>query len=72
MDYNRHVLLPYARSPHQDQRFFPGPALPFLTGLAFGPLLYGAFQPGYYPPYPPYRPRPPYYPYGYPYGYPKW
>ncbi|OZU90477.1 hypothetical protein CIL03_04845 [Virgibacillus indicus] len=55
----------YRSYEDQDGRVFP--VLPFLTGLAFGPLLYGAFNQGGYYPYPPY---PPYYPpYGYGYGY---
>ncbi|WP_188454558.1 hypothetical protein [Virgibacillus oceani] len=51
--------------PDQDERVFP--VVPFLTGLAVAPFLYGAFYPGFggYYPYPP---RPPYYPYGYGYG----
>lgn len=43
---------------HGDQRFI-GPVIPFLTGLAVGPILYGAFRPYYYPypPYPYYQPN---------------
>ncbi|MFD1037128.1 penicillin-binding protein [Virgibacillus byunsanensis] len=51
--------------PNRDERVFP--VLPFLTGLAFAPVLYGAFnRPGGYYPYPP-PPPPPYYPYNYGY-----
>ncbi|MGY0692219.1 hypothetical protein ACW2QC_05415 [Virgibacillus sp. FSP13] len=55
----------YPAQPDTENRAFP--VLPFLTGLAFGPFLYGALHPGgyYYPyPYPP-----PYQPYPYGYGY---
>lgn len=53
----------YRTPANEDERIFP--VLPFLTGLAFGPVLYGAFQGGQYP----YPPPPPYHPYGYQYGY---
>ncbi|WP_259343637.1 penicillin-binding protein [Oceanobacillus picturae] len=60
--YNPHYM-PYRQYQDQeDTRFFP--VIPFLTGLAFGPILYGAFQGGGYPPYPP----APFYPYGYGYN----
>nr|WP_198030018.1 penicillin-binding protein [Oceanobacillus manasiensis] len=69
MNLHYHQYIPYRNDQSQDDtRFFP--VLPFLTGLAFGPLLYGAFQGGGYPSYPPYPPYPPtpYYPYGYGYN----
>lgn len=59
MDYPYYVQYPQYRL--DDSRIYP--AVPFLTGLAFGPLLYGAFNHwGYGYPYPP---RPYYPPYGY-------
>jgi hypothetical protein len=57
-------MYPAYRAPHhQDERF---PFLPFLTGLAVSPFLYGGFGPRPYYGYG--RPRPFYGGYGYPYG----
>jgi hypothetical protein len=50
-----------SRNGTQDERLFP--LLPFVAGLAIGPLLFN--RPNYYPPYPPVM-----YPYPYPSPYP--
>lgn len=63
--------IPYANSSvhrtqvNNDERILP--VIPFLTGLAIAPFIYGALQPGGYYPYPP--PPPYYYPYSYYPGY---
>ncbi|PAV28778.1 hypothetical protein CIL05_14210 [Virgibacillus profundi] len=65
MNYPNIYQYGYRSFGDQDERVFP--VIPFLTGLAFGPLLYGAFHQGGYHPYPPYPPYPSPYPYGYGY-----
>nr|WP_170008672.1 hypothetical protein [Bacillus fonticola] len=62
------MYIPYRTThPRNNERYFP--FLPFVTGLALGPLLVspwlyggGYYRPPYYPPYPYYGPTVPYRP----------
>nr|WP_232423551.1 MULTISPECIES: hypothetical protein [Bacillus] len=50
----------YYPDSQEDQRFF-FPLIPFVAGLAIGPLLFNSFNRPCFPPYPPAYPQP--YPY---------
>ena len=54
----------YRTLENEDERLFP--VIPFLTGLAVAPFLYGALHPGGYYSYPP----PTYFYHNQYYGYP--
>ncbi|WP_090987896.1 hypothetical protein [Bacillus sp. OV322] len=62
---SNHINNPYSfysrNGQYQDQRFFP--LLPFVAGLAIGPLLFRPFARPFYPPYPPIQPGYPFPPY---------